>query len=89
MNYIVGDIFTDDDFYTDRANFCNENGYFIEEIEQENGTRQFKICAPNEKTFDELKDEKLGITNDCFSNFRHRAGRRQGHRTYCAYQLSR
>lgn len=62
MNYNVGDIFTDDEFYTDRANFCNENGYYIDEIEPlENGTRQFKICAPTpkEKTIDELKSDKL------------------------------
>ena len=60
MNYNVGDIFTDDEFYTDRANFCNENGFFIEEIEPlENDIRQFKICASKEKTLDELKASKL------------------------------
>lgn len=60
MNYNVGDIFTDDEFYTDRANFCNENGYYIEEIEPlEDGTRQFQICKPAEKTLEELKAEKL------------------------------
>ena len=60
MNYNVGDIFTDDEFYTDRANFCNENGFFIEEIEPlENDIRQFKICASKEKTLSELKSEKL------------------------------
>ena len=60
MNYNVGDIFTDDEFYTDRANFCNENGFFIEEIEPlENDIRQFKICTSKEKTLDELKSEKL------------------------------
>lgn len=58
--YNVGDIFTDDEFYTDRAIFCNENGYYIEEIEPlENGTRQFQICKPAEKTLEELKAEKL------------------------------
>jgi len=51
MNYNVGDIFTDDEFYTDRANFCNKNGYYIEEIEPlEDGTRQFQIKAPQEPT---------------------------------------
>ena len=69
MNYNVGDIFTDDDFYTDRANFCNENGYFIEEIEQENGARQFKICAPKEKTLSELKSEKLSELTSITSKF--------------------
>ena len=70
MNYNVGDIFTDDDFYTDRANFCNENGYFIEEIEPlKNGTRQFKICAPKKKTLDELKSEKLSELTAITSKF--------------------
>ena len=57
--YNVGDIFTDDKEYSARANFCNENGYFIEEIEPLKGKRRFKICAPKEKTLDELKAEKL------------------------------
>ena len=69
MNYNVGDIFTDDDFYTDRANFCNENGYFIEEIEQENGARQFKICAPKEKALSELKSDKLSELTTITSKF--------------------
>jgi hypothetical protein len=65
--YKLGDIFTDDEFYTDRAIFCNENGYYIDEIEPlKNGTRQFKICAPKKKSLDELKAEKLSeLTNIC------------------------
>ena len=69
MSYNVGDIFTDDEFYTDRANFCNENGFFIEEIEQENDTRQFKICASKEKTLSELKSEKLSALTTITSKF--------------------
>lgn len=59
MNYNVGDIFTDDEFYTDRANFCNENGYFISEIEALNGERRFQICAPAQKSDDEVALEEL------------------------------
>ena len=56
MNYNVGDIFTDDKFYTDRANWCNENNCYIEEIEPlEDGTRQFQIKQIPQKT----EDEKL------------------------------
>lgn len=70
MNYNVGDIFTDDEFYTDRAIFCNENGYYIEEIEPlKNGTRQFKICAPKKKTLDELKSNKLSELTAITSKF--------------------
>lgn len=59
MSYNVGDIFTDDKSYTDRANFCNENGYFIQEIEQLNGVRRFQICAPAQKSDDEVALEEL------------------------------
>ena len=68
--YNVGDIFTDDKEYSARANFCNENGYFIEEIEPlKNGTRQFKICAPKKKTLDELKSNKLSELTAITSKF--------------------
>ena len=60
MNYNVGDIFTDDEFYTDRANFCNENGFFIEEIEPlENDIRQFTIVEPPKTTLEEARSSKL------------------------------
>lgn len=70
MSYNIGDIFTADEFYTDRANFCNEHGYYIDEIEpKEDGTRQFKICAPKEKTLDELKQNKLSELTSITSRF--------------------
>ena len=70
MRYSVGDIFTDDEFYTDRVIFCNENGYYIDEIEPlENGTCQFQICASKEKTLDELKSEKLSELTAITSKF--------------------
>ena len=70
MNCNVSDIFTDDEFYTDRANFCNENGFFIEEIEPlENDIRQFKICTSKEKTLSELKSEKLSELTTITSKF--------------------
>lgn len=57
MSYNIGDIFTLDDEYTERANFCNENGYYIEEIEQlEDGTRQFTIKEPAKPSIEELAD---------------------------------
>ena len=40
----IGDIFQDDEHYSERAQWCNENGCYIEEIEpREDGTRQFQI----------------------------------------------
>ena len=61
MEYEIGLIFVDDKDYTNKANWCNENGYYIEEIEPlDDGTRQFQIKAPQhqEPTLEELKDEK-------------------------------
>ena len=70
MTYNVGDIFTNDKEYTVRAQFCNDNGYFIQEIEPlENGTRQFQICAPAEKSLSELKSEKLSQLTAITSKF--------------------
>lgn len=56
MTYNVGDIFKLDEEYTERANFCNENGYYIEEIESlEDGTRQFQIKKVSEPSLDEVR----------------------------------
>ena len=40
----IGDIFQDDEHYSERAEWCNANSCYIEEIEpNENGIRQFII----------------------------------------------
>ena len=70
MAYKIGDIFTNDNEYSKHAQWCNENGYFIQEIEPlENGTRQFQICAPKEKSLSELKSEKLNELNTFASRY--------------------
>lgn len=61
MEYEIGLIFVDDKDYTNKAEWCNNNGCYIAEIEPlEDGTRQFQIKAPQhqEPTLEELKDEK-------------------------------
>ena len=59
MNYEIGLIFKDDEDYSNKAKWCNENGCHIEEIEPlEDGAKQFQIKAPQVKTLEELKDEK-------------------------------
>ena len=56
MEYEIGLIFVDDEDYTNKAKWCNENGCHIEEIEPlEDGTRQFQIKQIPQKT----EDEKL------------------------------
>ena len=50
------------------AQWCNENGYFISEIEQLNGVRRFQICAPTQN-LDELKSEKLNELNTIASRY--------------------
>ena len=55
-NYEIGLIFVDDKDYTNKAEWCNKNGCYIEEIEPlEDGTRQFQIKQIPQKT----EDEKL------------------------------
>ena len=54
MEYEIGLIFVDDKDYSNKAKWCNENGYYIEEIEpKEDGTRQFQIKQIPQKTEDE------------------------------------
>ena len=56
MEYEIGLIFADDKDYSNKAKWCNENGYYIEEIKPlEDGTRQFQIKQMPQKT----EDEKL------------------------------
>ena len=56
MGYEINQIFIDDEGYTNKAKWCNENGCYIEEIEPlEDGTRQFQIKQMPQKT----EDEKL------------------------------
>ena len=66
----LNDIFFDDDNYSKYADFASQNGYFIQEIEPlENGTRQFQICAPKEKSLSELKSDKLSELTAITSKF--------------------
>jgi len=57
--YSINQIFTYDDDYINKANWCNENGYYIKEIEPlEDGTRQFQIRTPPIKALAEAREEK-------------------------------
>ena len=59
MSYEINQIFTDDEDYTNKAKWCNENGCYIEEIEpKEDGTRQFQIRTPPIKPLAEAREEK-------------------------------
>ena len=54
--YSINQIFTYDEDYANKANWCNENGCYIEEVEPlEDGTRQYQIKEIPRKT----EDEKL------------------------------
>lgn len=58
----IGDIFQDDEHYSERAHWCNENGCYIEEIEKdEEGNRQFQIKKIEivEPSLEEVKANKL------------------------------
>ena len=51
MEYEIGLIFADDNDYSNKAKWCNENGCYIDEIEpKEDGSRQFQIKQIPKKT---------------------------------------
>ena len=57
--YSINQIFTYDEDYTNKAKWCNKNGYYIAEIEPlEDGTKQFQIRTPPIKTLAEAQAEK-------------------------------
>ena len=60
--YEIGLIFVDDEDYSNKAQWCNENGCYIEEIEKdEEGNRQFQIKKIEivEPSLEEVKANKL------------------------------
>ena len=67
MEYEIGLIFVDDEDYTNKANWCNENNCYIEEIEpKEDGTRQFQIKqipqkTENEKVIEQYQSEIIEL----------------------------
>ena len=66
----IGDIFQDDEHYSERAQWCNENGCYIEEIEPtEEGVRQFQIKKPKDPTLKELREQKLNELSSQASRF--------------------
>ena len=70
MNYEVGLIFVDDEDYSNKAEWCNNNGCYIEEIEhKDDGTRQFQIKKPKEPTLEELREQKLKDLSSKASRF--------------------
>ena len=59
MEYEINQIFTDNEDYTNKAIWCNENGYYIAEIEPlKDGTRQFQIRTPPAKPLADVREEK-------------------------------
>lgn len=70
MNYEVGLIFVDDEDYSNKAEWCNNNGCYNEEIEpKDDGTRQFQIKKPKEPTLEELREQKLNDLSSKASRF--------------------
>ena len=62
--YNVGDVFTNDDEYSARAEFCNENGFYISEMESLNGERRFQICAIEHDEEVERAEQELTTTEN-------------------------
>lgn len=68
MEYNIGDIFRLDEDYSNKAQWCNENGLMIMEIEPKNGERRFQIQEVPPPTEEEILE---GLRNrrevECFS----------------------
>ena len=70
MTFEVNQIIKEDKNYSECAQWCNENDCYLKEIDKDNnGERQFQICAPKEKTLDDLKSEKLAELTAITSKF--------------------
>lgn len=69
MDYNVGEIFVYDDEYSKRAQWCNENGKMIVEIEKNaNGERQFQIQEVPPLTEEDILSElRFRREQECFS----------------------
>ena len=52
--YKIGDIFYDDNEYSARAEFCNNNNLVIKEIESDDNGRRFTIVEPPQPTEQEI-----------------------------------
>ena len=56
--YSIGDTFYLDSDYSNKADWCNENGYMIVEIEPDENGRRFQIQMPPEPTQQELYEQE-------------------------------
>ena len=59
----IGDIFTDDENYPKRAEWCNANRCYIKEITPDGGGRRFEIVEVPQKSLDEAKADKIAELN--------------------------
>ena len=57
--YNIGDIFYNDDEYSARAEFCNQNGLMIVEIEADSNGRRFQIQEIPAPTEQEINEREL------------------------------
>lgn len=69
-NYNVGDVFIYDNEYSKRAQWCNENGKMIVEIEKNsNGERQFQIQEPLKPTQKQLAEIEIDSLRNWFNGY--------------------
>lgn len=57
--YKINDIFYEDEEYSLRAEFCNENNLLIVEIEADDNGRRFQIQEPPKPTEKELAEMRI------------------------------
>ena len=59
----IGDIFTDDENYPKRAEWCNTNGCRIVELTPDKEGRRFEIVKIPQKKLSEAKADKIAELN--------------------------
>ena len=64
----IGDIFTDDENYPKRAEWCNANGCRIVELKPDGEGRRFEIVKIPQKKLDEAKADKIAEINAAKNN---------------------
>ena len=65
----IGDIFTDDENYPKRAEWCNTNGCRIVELTPDKEGRRFEIVKIPQKDLDTAKAEKIAETPETGLDF--------------------
>ena len=89
--YRIGDIFYEDNDYSNRAQFCNENGLVIMEIDpDDDGNRRFQIQAIPEPTQQQKIEAEIAELKRALADTDYKAIKyAEGELTFAEYEPTR